>query len=124
MGGTVEARRALVLVVDDQARLRRTARVLLEQHGFEVVEARHGGEALLACRRYNPALVLLDLEMPAIDGWTFLRIVENAGFDTPVIIVAATEHGSPAESSCVVDVIPKPYDADVLIEAIRRALRE
>lgn len=123
MGGDRGAHRAAILVVDDQPILRRTARLLLEQHGLEVIEACHGGEALAVYRWHAPAVVLLDLEMPIVDGWTFLRIAERVGIVTPVIIVSGSAQAdAAAKASCVVDVVPKPYDAGVLIGAVSRAL--
>ncbi len=59
-----------VLVVDDEAPLRLLCRANLEAEGFDVVEAANGREGLAAARSANPDLILLDVMMPGLDGWT------------------------------------------------------
>ncbi len=62
-----------ILVVDDYEPLRLACRLALEHAGFTVVVAKHGIEALALAQRHLPSLVLLDLDMPVLDGWQTLR---------------------------------------------------
>src|SRR5438093_12236735 len=63
--------RALVLVVDDESDMRQLVAELLVWHGYDVVFARHGCEALERLCEHCPNLVVLDLDMPVMDGWQF-----------------------------------------------------
>ncbi|HEU4450049.1 MAG TPA: response regulator [Gaiellaceae bacterium] len=116
---------ASVLVVDDDARLREFVRVHLEREGCRVREAGSAEEGLAALDEQAPDLVLLDVSMPEVDGWTMLRRVqERHGVETiPVIMysgevdasVQAVERGARA-------FIGKPFDPRRLLEATRQIL--
>ncbi len=62
-----------VLIVDDDADTRKRVRALLSKNGWTVTEAENGHAALIETRRHLPSVVLLDLNMPEMDGFTFLR---------------------------------------------------
>ena len=77
-----------VLVVDDHAGFRELARELLEDGGYAVVgEAADGASALRACRALHPDAVLLDVQLPDMDGLTLLRHMKDAKPNTEVIVV-------------------------------------
>jgi DNA-binding NarL/FixJ family response regulator len=79
-----------VLIVDDHAEFRRTARLLLEAEGFEVIgEAADGESALLAAARLQPRLVLLDIQLPGLDGFEVAGRLA-AGSDPPTVILTST----------------------------------
>jgi two-component system, chemotaxis family, chemotaxis protein CheY len=81
------------LVVDDSRVVRKVARRILEAHGCTVGEAGDGQEALDVCRAALPDLVLLDWNMPVMDGITFLRVLRNEfGPDNPAVIFCTTEN--------------------------------
>jgi CheY-like chemotaxis protein len=121
-------RRAVVLVVDDEPDLRQLTATLLISHGFDVVIARHGREALERLGEHCPDLVLLDLNMPVMDGWEFRmeqrRLVAPALVNIPVLILTSAEnadlHAARLEA---VGAIEKPFDPDELLDAVRMALR-
>ena len=82
-----------VLVVDDSRVVRRVARRILEANGFPVREAEHGGLALEACRAEMPGAVLLDWNMPVMNGIEFLRALRaEFGPDHPVVLFCPTEN--------------------------------
>ena len=79
-----------VLVVEDYTDVRTMMRILIKRHGYEVVEAADGYEAVEKTVQYHPDLILMDLALPIIDGATATKIIRNIeGFDK-VSIVALT----------------------------------
>jgi two-component system chemotaxis response regulator CheY len=81
------------LVVDDSRVVRKVARRILEAHGCTVVEAGDGQQALDACRAGLPDFVLLDWNMPVMDGITFLRALRDEfGPENPPVIFFTTEN--------------------------------
>lgn len=83
-----------VLVVDDSADIREVLRFLLEKGGYRVVEAADGQEAVEAARRECPALVLMDLGLPVMDGVSAMRAIREAEAlcDVPVIVLSGFDH--------------------------------
>ena len=117
----------LVLIVDDDARLREFVRVNLEAEGYEVREAGDGEEALVALGERSPDLILLDVMMPQVDGWeTLRRIQEHTGVGAiPVIMFSGQvdEHSAgEAESRGAQGFIGKPFDPRALIESTKQLL--
>lgn len=117
----------LVLIVDDDARLREFVRVNLEAEGYEVREAGDGEEALLALGERSPDLILLDVMMPQVDGWeTLRRIQEHTGVGAiPVIMFSGQvdeRSAGEAESRGAQGFIGKPFDPRSLIESTKQQL--
>ncbi|MBS3886769.1 MAG: response regulator transcription factor [Dethiobacter sp.] len=79
-----------VLVVDDESKIRRILQQILLKEGFAVVEAENGREALACFLAEKPDLVILDIMMPEMDGFDFLRTIRKK-YDTPVIILSAKD---------------------------------
>jgi CheY-like chemotaxis protein len=116
----------LVLVVDDEAPIRETLADALEFEGYTVVTATNGFEALERVRGCQPAAVLLDLMMPIMTGWDFLRVCrkEQLCAQTPILVMSAyrrlaEESSTLGASAC----IAKPFDLDVLLAAIDHLVR-
>jgi two-component system chemotaxis response regulator CheY len=114
------------LVVDDSLVVRKAARRIIEGLGFAVSEAKDGQEALEACRAKLPDGVLLDWNMPVMDGITFLRAARaEFGPDQPRIVLCTTE----AEFSRIVqaleagaqEYVMKPFDADIIRDKFEQA---
>jgi two-component system chemotaxis response regulator CheY len=108
------------LVVDDSRVVRKVARRILEAHGFDVVEAEDGQKALDACRGDMPDCVLLDWNMPVMDGITFLRnLREEFGPDDPIVVFCTTEndmsHIEMAIETGAQEYIMKPFDDEILV---------
>lgn len=114
-----------ILIVDDETKLRNLIRVYLEQEGFRVVEAANGREALYVARVEQPDLVLLDVMMPELGGYDFLRAFSKDS-DTPVIFLTArvddTEKILGLELGAD-DYITKPFNTREMIARVRAVLR-
>ncbi len=107
------------LVVDDSRVVRKVARRILEAHGYAVLEAENGQEALTQCRRELPRCVLLDWNMPVMNGLTFLKALRaEFGAHGPLVIFCTTEnevgHMASAIESGAQEYIMKPFDEAIL----------
>jgi excisionase family DNA binding protein len=113
----------LVLVVDDDARLREFMRVNLELEGYSVREAASAEEALEAIDGQAPDLVLLDVVMPGVDGWQMLQRMQERHGSIPVIMfsgqVGHEEGGDVAELGAN-GFVGKPFDPQKLIEQAKQ----
>ncbi len=114
-----------ILVVDDEAKLRDLIRVYLEQEGYRVVEAGHGREALYVARYEKPDLIILDLMMPEMGGYEFLRAFSKEA-ETPVIILTAKVEDQEKILGLELgadDYVTKPFNVRELIARVRAVLR-
>jgi len=112
-----------ILVVDDRWENRAVFRDLLVPMGFEIHEAENGQEGLARLQEIQPAAVIVDLVMPVMDGFEFIRQVKQlpAFQDTPIIATSASVYEADQQRSLSAggDVfLPKPVDADLLIEQL------
>jgi CheY-like chemotaxis protein len=112
-----------ILVVDDEDMVRQTLVDILESLGYEVVGAEGGSAGLKHLDERAADIVLTDLSMPEMDGWTFARHVKSSHPDTPVVLV--TGYGSSIElsgerSRLIDEVICKPYDFNEIAQIVER----
>jgi two-component system alkaline phosphatase synthesis response regulator PhoP len=114
-----------ILVVDDKANVRTLVRDYLAQQGFHVLVADNGQNALYEARRAKPDLILLDIMMPEMDGFEFIRVYRKES-ETPVILLTAKLE----ESDKVIglelgadDYITKPFGMRELLARIHTVLR-
>ena len=118
----------VVLVADDDARLRRLLRRILADE-FEVLEAADGAEAVELALAARPSVVLLDLEMPVLDGRGALRRLraEHSLRTTPVLIVTGAATGGADAAACLLDgahdFVRKPFEDTELLARVRAAYR-
>jgi DNA-binding NtrC family response regulator len=117
--------KASVLLVDDDAALRRALADRLAHWGHDVVQAGSGAEAIEAARRREFDLVLLDLSMPGIDGREVLRVLREEGCPSDVVVLTA--HGSveaavEALKGGAADFLVKPADFEVLRRVVNRSV--
>lgn len=115
-----------ILVVDDSRVVRKAARRILETLGFQVREAEDGAQALAACRAAMPRAVLLDWNMPVLDGIGFLRAARaEFGPDRPVVVLCTTEAAMErimeALEAGAQEYIMKPFDAALLQDKLVQA---
>jgi excisionase family DNA binding protein len=108
----------LVLVVDDDVRLREYVRVNLESEGYSVREAEGAEQALAQIEDQKPDLVLLDVVMPDIDGWQMLQRMQERHGSIPVIMFSGKvdeESASQAASRGALGFVGKPFDPQELL---------
>ncbi len=107
------------LVVDDSSVIRKVARRILEGMEFQITEAEDGEQALGACQRELPDAILLDWNMPKMDGYEFLRSLRKLpGGDTPKVVFCTTEndvaHIARALHAGANEYIMKPFDKEIV----------
>jgi DNA-binding response OmpR family regulator len=112
---------ASVLIVDDDPALLRLVTLVLRTDGFEAHTAVDGQEALAEIARCEPDVIVLDLEMPVMDGPTFLHHIREDGNRTPVLILSALEPEA-ARSLDAQDFLSKPFIPDELSVRLRRLI--
>lgn len=108
------------LVVDDSRVVRKVARRILEGHGFAVTEAEDGLQALNACRAAMPDCVLLDWNMPVMNGLAFLKALRaEYGPDRPSVVFCTTETDMSFIEQAIEhgaqEFIMKPFDEEILV---------
>ena len=107
------------LIVDDSRVVRKVARRIVEDLRFEAEEAADGAQALDSCRKDMPDAVLLDWNMPVMNGIDFLRALRRApGGERPVVVFCTTEndmnHIAEAMRSGANEYIMKPFDSEII----------
>ena len=121
--------RPLALVVDDSITVRRVTERFLQRNGLRVATAKDGLDAISVMRDHKPDVILLDIEMPRMDGYEFASHVRNdpSLADVPIIMITSRvgdKHRARAIELGVNDYLGKPYQDAQLLEAIRRQLEE
>ena len=112
----------IVLIVDDDSAARDLLTRFVEREGFEVKTARDGREGLALARRYRPKVVLLDIEMPNVDGWQVLQSLraDPVLSDTPVIMISVLHERSVGFAMGADDYLVKPIDRAELKRVLDR----
>jgi DNA-binding response OmpR family regulator len=114
-----------ILVVDDKREIRVMVKAYLEQEGFQIVTAGDGREALFVARQEKPDLIILDLMMPEMGGYDFIR-AHSREADTPVIILTARLDESDKVLGLELgadDYVTKPFSMRELTARVRAVLR-
>lgn len=117
-----------VLLVDDHDRVRELLRCVLEEGGYDVIEARNGAEALTVCRLEKPDLEVTDLLMPDKDGLEMIAELRQVASRLPVIAITGGGHVGAelylvvAETLGAALVLEKPFTGPVLLRAVASLL--
>ncbi len=114
-----------VMVVDDEERLVSLVKTYLTQEGFRVVAATNGREALFLARDEKPDLIVLDLMMPEMDGYDFMRLHRKER-ETPIILLTAKVEDSDKILGLELgadDYVTKPFSPRELVARVRAVLR-
>ena len=115
----------LILVVDDERNIVELAQMYLEQAGYSVASARDGQEALTRARHIRPALVVLDLMLPVLDGWEVCRRL-RAESDVPIIMLTARSDDVDRIVGLELgadDYVTKPFNPRELVARVGAVLR-
>lgn len=116
----------LVLVVDDDPDILDLMAEALLDAGYPVAKAKHGAEALERINEEEPQLILLDMRMPVMDGWTFAKVFrERYGRRIPIVVVTAAEDSRLRAAEIGADGhLGKPFDLEQLYEVVTSTLAE
>jgi len=127
----VEARasRPLIMVVDDSITMRKVTSRVLESHDFEVITARDGVDATEQLQDRTPDLMLLDIEMPRMDGYELTEHVRDDARlrNVPIMMItsrAGQKHRDRAAMAGANAYLTKPYSESELIREVKRLLEE
>ncbi len=115
-----------VLVVDDDPGLQEALEAILQLEGYDVTTAGDGEDALAKLDNSLPALILLDLMMPRMDGFTFARELERRGLRTQVPIIVLTADGRAEQKASQIGAdgaLAKPFDIGTLLDEVARLVR-
>ncbi len=123
----MERKRPVILIADDDEDILELVRLRLARCDYELVLARDGAEALAAARERTPDLALLDVAMPAMDGYEVLSAMraDPATKDVPVILLTARAESTDVEKGFEAgadDYITKPFSPQALHERVAKAL--
>lgn len=114
-----------ILVVDDEDAIREVIAETLELEGYRVEQAADGNAALVMVRATHPDAIVLDLMMPVMDGWTFLKQCRKDELCrcTPVMVMSAYRKlGEATHDLQVQACLEKPFDLEVFLKAIQQLL--
>jgi len=114
-----------ILIVEDDADIRKVLRALLEQHGYRVVEAENANRALIAARSSKPDLMLVDLGLPDAEGSTVIQRVRSWSA-VPIVVLSARaqeEQKIAALDAGADDYVTKPFSAPELLARVRAGVR-
>jgi CheY-like chemotaxis protein len=116
-----------ILVVEDDDAVRKSQALLPSREGYEVAAVANGAEALAVLGRgQRPELILLDMLMPALDGWEFLQELRRQGPQPPPVVVITSTILTPewARDHGCQGFLHKPVEKDQLLAEVRRCLAE
>lgn len=113
-----------ILVVDDDQAILRVISTALKSEGYDVGTAMNGQEAMEEIERDRPSLVLLDMNMPVMNGWAFAGQMVESGYNIPIIVMtAATDAFRCATEIGARGYLGKPFDIIELLEAVEQNKR-
>lgn len=114
-----------VLIVEDNMDTYELVRFILEKNGYEVLLAINGRDGVNAANKQKPDLIVMDLSMPEMDGWTATRLIKENKQTASIPLIALTAHALPSDRQRAVDsgcdeFITKPMDLLELVETVNR----
>lgn len=116
-----------ILIIEDNEVNRRLIRDILQFHGFEVIEASDGKEGIDMAIKQRPDLILLDMQLPVMDGFEVLRVIRNNQDLNNIRIITVTSMAMTGDRETILkagadDYISKPVDTRELPKIIKRVL--
>jgi two-component system chemotaxis response regulator CheY len=110
-----------ILVVEDDLAILAMVKDVLRAEGYAPIVAKNGAEALAALERTTPALVLLDMRMPVVDGWAVARKLKTAKLRIPVVVMTAAENAARWAAEIGADgYLAKPFELQELLDTVER----
>ena len=125
MTKTKDANRAAVLIVDDEASIRESLRMILEYENYRVEEAKSGAEGLVKVAEGAPDAVLLDIKMPEMDGLAVLSAMRERGYEVPVLMISGHADLNTAVEATrrgAYDFFEKPLERERVLLSLRNAV--
>jgi CheY-like chemotaxis protein len=109
-----------VLVVDDDESIRSVVTAALREEGYDVLEATNGAAALEIVRQLSPVVILLDMWMPVMNGWEFVRQYRALpGPHAPIVVMTAAVDAKRRGAEIAADgVLAKPFELDSLLDTV------
>ena len=116
----------LILLVDDEPSITELSRMYLERDGYRIHEAHDGESALEAAAKHQPALIVLDVMLPKVDGFDVCRRLRSAGNDVPIIMLTARDEDIDKILGLELgadDYLTKPFNPRELVARVKAILR-
>jgi len=116
-----------VLYVDDSEDTLEVAKIVLANSGYEIITASSGEEAVGLCSNEQPDLILMDLNMPDLDGFATIQLLRNNGYNNPVVVLTASENEddrAKAKAIGCADYVLKTLDMNDIESVIDRHIAE
>jgi two-component system cell cycle response regulator DivK len=119
-----------ILIVDDDGQNLKLLRMLIQDAGYETIEAENGEEAVRLAKEHIPALILMDNRMSVMDGIAATKILRAEPTTAKIPIIATTASAMKGDRERIMDAaafdayVSKPIDGDVLINIVRKFLEE
>jgi CheY-like chemotaxis protein len=118
-----------ILIVEDEPQNRKLFKDVLQYRGFTVLEARDGREGVALARQHRPDLILMDIQMPVMDGISATRTLKQDAVTQDITVVALTANAMPGDREKILeagcqDYISKPFRLHEFLEKIREYLPE
>jgi CheY-like chemotaxis protein len=113
-----------ILIVEDNMDTYELVHFILEKSGFETFLAVNGRDGVTAARKQKPDLIIMDLSMPEMDGWTATGLIKRDMQTSAIPLIALTAHALPGDRQRAMDAgcdeyITKPMDLDDLVDAVQ-----
>lgn len=126
MPETISKDAPLILTIDDEIFIRNSFSYILEDHGYEVIQAENGRIGMEKIRKYKPDLILCDLQIPEMKGLDVIRTVKEEFEKTPILVISGAgvlNDAIEAVRAGAWDYLVKPlFNMDILLQAVERAL--
>jgi CheY-like chemotaxis protein len=113
-----------ILIVDDNEKNLKLLRVILQNYGYEVLEAQNGEEAVKLAKENIPALILMDIRMPVMDGITATKIIKSEPSTAKIPVIIVTSSAMIGDSERIISesggdgYISKPIDVKKLLKVV------
>ena len=114
-----EGHQGPILIVEDERPLQQAMTAALRTKGYRVVSAHNGSEAAALAEVHAPSLVILDLQMPVLDGWGFAQALRRRGQEVPIVIITGgLEAACSADEMGAIGYLQKPFRLGQLLLAV------